>query len=164
MNKKTIEYIIIATAIIILIYSCYAFASYKYLDSENNVTDSITMYYPKSSDYTVNGDTVEFKNTLYDFYNMDVSKLSSNDTRITNLLSHFSKVNQGTVEYINESCYILTMEFDDSSGFKYHSMVIPVDSFSKENQTFTKETVVYLFDANNRGFLVDTVFNSKVIL
>lgn len=164
MNKKTIEYLIIATAIIILIYSCYAFASYKYLDSENNVTDSITMYYPKSSDYTVNGDTVEFKNTLYDFYNMDVSKLSSNDTRITNLLSHFSKVNQGTVEYINESCYILTMEFDDGSGFKYHSMVIPVDSFSKENQTFTKETVVYLFDANNRGFLVDTVFNSKVIL
>ncbi|WP_298499611.1 hypothetical protein [uncultured Methanobrevibacter sp.] len=164
MNKKTIEYLIIATVIIILLYSCYAFASYRYLDSENNVTDSITMYHPKSSNYTVVGDSVEFKNTLYDFYDMKVSKLSSNDTRLTNLLSHFSKVNQGTVEYINESCYLLTMEFQDDSGFKYHSMVIPVDSFDKENHNFTKDATVYLFDGNNREFVVDTVFNSKVVL
>ncbi|MBQ6100449.1 MAG: hypothetical protein IJL02_11390 [Methanobrevibacter sp.] len=164
MNKKTIEYLIIATAIIILLYSGYAFLSHDYIDEVNNVTDSITMYHPASSNYTVIGDTVVFKNPAYSFYDMNVSKLSSNDARLTNLLSHFSKVNQGTVEYFNESCYVVTMEFEDASGFKYHSMIIPIDSFDKNSHNFTKDTTVYLFDANNRGYLVDSVFNSKVIL
>lgn len=164
MNKKTIEYLIIATVIVILLYCCYAFVSYKYHDTQNNVTDSITMYHPVSSNFTVRGDSIEFRNQFNDFYNMDVSKLSSNDTRVTNLLSHYSKVNQGTIDYLNESCYLLTMEFEDGSGYKYHSMVIPIDSFNKENQTFKSPATVYLFDANNREYVVNSVFNSKVVL
>lgn len=164
MNKKLVEYIIIATVIAILIYGCYAFVSYKYLENNKDVTDSITMYYPASSEYTVVGNTVEFKNTLYDFYNLNVSKTNSQDMRLTNLLNHFTAVNQGTVDYKNESCYLLTIEFEDTSGFKYHSIIIPVDSFDKNNLSFNKNSTVYLFDGNNREFVVDTAFNSQVIL
>lgn len=164
MNKKLIEYLIIATVILILVYSGYAIMSYKYLENNNNVTDSITMYYPASSEYKVVGDTVEFKNVLYNFYDMNVSKISSDDVRLANLLTHFAAVNYGTLDYKNESCYLLTMEFEDGSGFKCHSMIIPIDSFSKDNLTFTKNSTVYLFDGNNREFVVDSAFNSKVIL
>lgn len=163
MNKK-IEYLIVITSIILLIYGSYSFMGYKYMEKENNVTDSITMYYPSSSAYTIVGDTVEFRNSLYDFYNMDVSKLNSSDGKLTNLLNHFANVNQGTIDYKNESCYLVTMEFTDDNGFKYHSMIIPVNSFNKDNLSFKNETTVYLFDGNNRGFVVDTAFNSKVVL
>lgn len=162
MDKKRIEYLIIATAIILLIYAGYSLMSHKYLEQEQEITDSITMYYPSSSAYTVVGDTVEFRNSYYDFYNMDVSKLKSSDERITNLLNHFANLNQGTIDYKNETCYLLTMEFDDGDGFKYHSMIIPFDSFNKTSLTFTKQTDVYLIEGNNREFVVDTGFNCKV--
>lgn len=164
MNKKLIEYLIIATVIILLLYGCITMVGYKFPEKKTNITDSITMYHPTSSGYTVKGDNVEFRNVLYDFYNMDVSKLNSSNERITNLLNHFANVNQGTVDYLNESCYVLTMEFDDGSGYKYHSMVIPIDSFNKDNLTFKKDATVYLFEANNRQFVVDSVFNSQVVL
>ena len=54
------------------------------------------------------------------------------------------------------------MEFDDGSGFRYHSMIIPYDSFNKTSLKFTKDTYVYLIEGNNREFVVDTGFNSKV--
>lgn len=164
MNKKIIEYLIIATAIILLVYGCISFMSYKYLETEKDITDSITMYYPSSSGYKVVGDTVEFRNAAYNFYDMDVSKLNSSDTRLTNLLNHFANVNQGTVDYKNESCYLLTMEFEDDNGFKYHSMIIPVDSFNKDKLSFNKNATVYVFDGNDREFVVDSAFNSKVVL
>lgn len=163
MNKKIIEYIIIATAIILLIYGGFAITSYKYLEKESNVTDSMTLYHPSSSGYTVNEDTVEFRNELYKFYDMDVSKLNSSDEKLTNLLNHFANLNQGTIDYLNETCYLITMEFEDGSGFKYHSIIIPYDSFNKTNLSFTKDTDVYLFEANNREFVVDTAFNSRVV-
>lgn len=94
---------------------------------------------------------------------MDVSKLNSTDGRLTNLLNHFANVNQGTIDYKNESCYLLTMEFEDN-GFKYHSIIIPINSFNKDNLSFTNKTNVYLFDGNNREFVVDTAFNSQVVL
>ena len=119
------------------------------------------MYYPSSSGYSVNGDTIEFRNLLYDFYNMDVSKLNSSDSRLTNLLNHYD--NQGTVDYKNETCYLLTMEFEDDNGFNYHSMIIPTNSFNKDSRSFTNETSVYLFDGNNRRFVLDTAFNSEVV-
>ena len=166
MNKKLLEYLIIAAVILILIYSCYALMTYKYLEYNKDVSDSIKMYYPASSEYKVVGDTVEFKNTLYDFYNMNVSKVNSQDARLTNLLNHFADftATQSTVDYKNESCYLLTTEFEDGSGFKYHSMIIPVDSFNKDNLSFNKNSTVYLFDGNNREFVVDTAFNSQVVL
>lgn len=164
MNKKMIEYLIIATALILLVYGGYSIMSYEYRDSQIDVTDSIFVTYPSSSEYNVVGDKVEFRNAAYDFYNMDISKLNSTDGRLSNLLNHFAKVSQGTIDYKNESCYLLTMEFDDGSGFKYHSMIIPFDSFNKDNLTFTKPATVYLFEANNREFVVDTAFNSRVIL
>lgn len=163
-NKKLIEYLIIVTVIVLLLYGCYSIMNYKYLEKEDNVTDSITMYHPSSSEYSVVGDTVEFRNSLYDFYNMDVSKLNSSDSKITNLLNNFANVNQGTIDYINESCYLLTLEYMDDSGFKYHSIIIPVDSFNKDTLSFNNETFVYLYDGNNREFVVDSAFNSKVIL
>ena len=162
MNKKIIEYLIIATVIILLIYCCYSLLGFKLPEKEAEITDSITMYYPTSSGYKVVGDKVEFRNQ-YDFYNMDVSKLNSSDKRLANLLNHFANLNQGTIDYKNETCYIITMEFDDGSGFKYHSMIIPFDSFDKNTLSFTKDTNVYLFEANNREFVVDAAFNSKVV-
>lgn len=164
MNKRIIEYLIIITTVVLLLYGCYSIMNYKYLEKEDNITDSITMYHPSSSEYKVVGDTIEFRNSLYDFYNMDVSKLNSSDEKITNLLNNFANVNQGTVDYINESCYVITLEFMDDNGFKYHSIIIPVNSFDKNKLSFTNETTVYLFDGNNREFVVDSAFNSKVIL
>lgn len=163
MNKKIIEYLIIATAAILLIYSFYSFMSYNYLETEANITDSISMTYPSTSEYKVVGDTVEFRNAAYDFYNMDVSKLNSSDERVTNLLNHFASFNKGTIDYKNESCYLLTMEFEDN-GFKYHSLIIPIDAFSKDNMAFTKNANVYTFNGNDREFVVDTAFNSQVVL
>ena len=163
MNKKMVEYLIIATAIILLLYGCYAFVSYKYPEEETTILDSITLYYPTTSEYTVEGNTVEFRNS-HSFYDMDVSKLNSSDERITNLLSHFSNLNRGSIDYKNETCYQITIEYDDGNGFKYHSMVIPYDSFDKNNLSFTKQTNVFLFEANNREFVVDTVFNSGGVI
>ena len=167
MNKKLIEYLIIATALILLIYGCYTMISYSsggYDEVQNNVTDSITMYYPSSSGYAVAGNTVEFRNELYDFYNMDVSKLSSSDEKVKNLLNHFSSDNHGTVDYKNETCYLLTVEFEDDNGFKSHSMIIPVDSFDKSSLSFKDNATVYLFDGKDRGFVVDSAFNSQVVI
>ncbi len=138
--------------------------SHKYLDKEAQITDSISMYYPSSSEYNINGDAVEFRNPYYDFYDMDVSELKSTDERITNLLNHYANLNQGTIDYINETCYVVSMEFEDNSGFKYHSMIIPLDSFNKDNLTFKDETHVYLFDGNNREFVVNSAFNSRVVI
>jgi hypothetical protein len=137
---------------------------FKFPEEKKEITDSVTMYYPLSSEYTVVGDKIEFRNNLYDFYNMDVSRLNSSDGKLTNLLNHFANFNQGTIDYKNETCYVITMEFEDDSGFRYHSMIIPYDSFDKHNLTFTKDTDVYLFDANNRKFVVDTAFNSEVAI
>ena len=163
MNKKLIEYLIIATVIVILIYGCYSLMEYKLPEKKSNITDCVTMNYPLSSGYAADNDTIEFKNA-YDFYNMKVSKLNSTDEKLTNLLNHFANLNQGTIDYKNETCYALTMEFDDGSGYRYHSMIIPYDSFDKNSLSFTKDTVVYLFEANNREFVVDTVFNSDVVI
>lgn len=164
MNKKIVEYLIIATVVVLLIYCCYSYMSYDYFEDKTTINDSITMYYPLSSEYTIEGDTVEFRNTLYNFYDMDVSKLSSSDEKLTNLLNHFANLNRGTVDYKNESCYLITIEFEDGNGFKYHSMIIPIESFNKDNLSFTKDANVYLFDGNNREFVVDTAFNSQVVI
>ena len=166
MNKKLLEYLIIAAVILILIYSVYAVMSYNYLENNRDVTDSIKMYYPASSEYKVVGDTVEFKNVLYGFYDMNVSKVNSQDARLTTLLNHMTDftATQTTVDYKNESCFLITTEFEDDSGFKYHSVIIPVDSFNKDNFSFNKNSTVYIFDGNNREFVVDTAFNSQVIL
>jgi hypothetical protein len=56
------------------------------------------------------------------------------------------------------------MEFDDGNGFKYHSMIIPIDSFDKNNLSFTKDANVYLFDGNNRKFVAESAFESQVVL
>lgn len=164
MNKKLIEYLIIATVVILLLYGCITLVGYKFPEKKTNITDSITMYHPTSSEYTVKGDSVEFRNVLYDFYNMDVSKVNSTDGRLANLLNHFANFEQGTIDYKNESCYLLTMEFEDDSGYKFHSMIIPIDSFDKNNLSFNKDAKVYLFDGNNRKFVVESAFESEVKL
>ena len=67
-------------------------------------------------------------------------------------------------DYLNETCYLITVEFEDDSGFKYHSIIIPIDSFNKDDLKFTDNATVYLFEANNRQFVVDSAFNSQVVL
>jgi hypothetical protein len=122
------------------------------------------MYYPSSSEYEINNNTIEFRNSYHDFYDMDVSELKSSDKRITTLLNHYANLNQGTIDYINETCYVVSMEFEDGSGFKYHSMIIPLDSFNKDDLTFKNETHVYLFDGNDSKFVINSAFNSQVII
>lgn len=162
MNKRKMEYLIMATTIILLLYGGYCLMSHKYSEQNVKITDSIEMNYPTSSEYTVNGDTVQFRNPQDSFYNMDVSKLNSSNAKITTLLKNFATINEGTIDYKNETCYLLTLKFDDPQGFKYHSLIIPYDSFDKNNLTFTKDTNVYVFEANNREFVVDSAFNSQV--
>ena len=161
MDRRIIEYLIIITAIVILVYGCWSMFDYKYQNFEGQaVTDFMTMYYPSSSEYTVSEDTIEFRNP-YDVYNMDVSKLSSSDAKIKNLLNHYNSFNRGSTDFKNESCYLLTVEFEDESGFKYHSIIIPYDSFNVDTLSFTRDTDVFLFEANNREFVVDSAFNSE---
>lgn len=162
MNRKKMEYIIIATTIILLLYGGYCLMSHKYMEQKAEITDSINMTYPSSSGYTVVGNTVEFRNPQDNFYNMDVSKLNSTDKRVGNLLKNYASINEGTIDYKNETCYLITLKFDEGQGFMYHSLIIPYDSFDKNNLTFTKDCVVYLFEADNREFVVDTAFNSQV--
>ena len=134
--------------VILLLYGFACMGTYKYPEKKVNVTDSITMYYPTSSAYTVNGDTVEFRNVMYDFYNMDVTKLNSSSQKVTNLLNHYANFGQGSIDYMNESCYLITIEFDDGSGFNYHSLIIPVDSFDKDSLTFKDNSTVYVFESS----------------
>ena len=162
MDKKIIEYITIAIAIILLIYASYFFIFYDYNENVTSL-DNITLLVPSSSQYHVIGDTIEFKNPTYDFYNLNVSRLNSSDERITLLLNYISNMKKGSVEYLNESCYVLTVEYPDGH-FQYHSMIIPIDSFDKDKLSFIKESPVWLFEANNKEFVVDSAFNSKVVL
>ncbi len=162
MNKRKIEYLIMATTILLLVYGGYCLATHKYSEQNTQITDSIMMNYPTSSEYKVNGDSVEFRNPQDSFYNMDVSKLNSSNEKITTLLKNFATINEGTIDYKNETCYLITLKFDDPQGFKYHSLIIPYDSFDKNNLTFTKDTDVYVFEANNREYVVDAAFNSQV--
>ncbi|MBR5503457.1 MAG: hypothetical protein IKV87_03280 [Methanobrevibacter sp.] len=167
MNKKLIEYLIIGTIIILLLYGCYSFMDYKsggYHIIERNVSDSITIYAPSSSAYSVDGDSAEFRNVLNDFYNMDVNKLNSSDGRVKTLLNHYSKFDSGTLDFKNETCYLLTIEYEDDKGFNYHTLIIPIDSFDKSTNSFNEETTVYLFDGNNRDFVVDAAYESKVVI
>lgn len=164
MNKKVIEYLVIVAAIALLVYGGYSILDYKYQDSEEMVvTDSITLFCPSSSDYSVVGDEIEFRSPI-DIYNMDVSKLNSSDTKVKNLLKHYSSFNRGSIDYKNESCYLVTVEFEDKNGFRYHSIIIPYDSFDTDSLSFTRDTNVFLFDGNNREFVVDTAFNSRGVL
>lgn len=165
MDKKIIEYLIIVTAIALLAYGCYSMLGYDYKNSEEQlvVSDFITMPHPSSSGYTVNGDKIEFRN-LFDIYNMDVARLDSGDVKVKNLLNHYSSFNRGTVDYKNETCYLVTIEFEDKNGFRYHSIIVPYDSFDRDTLSFTNDTKVCLFDGNSREFVVDTAFNSQVVL
>lgn len=168
MNKKLIEYLIIATVIILILYGCYSLIDYQsngYQFRKVNATDSMNISCPSSSAYSVSGDTVEFRNGLNSFYNMDVSKLNSSDGKVKNILNQYSKFHKsGTLDLKNETCYVLTVELEDDKGFNYHSMIIPVDSFDKDSLSFNKEATVYLFDGNNREFVVDTVYGSQVVI
>ena len=95
---------------------------------------------------------------------MDVSRLNSSDERITALMNHFSKFNRGSVNYLNETCYLVAIVFDDGSGFKYHTILIPIDSFDKDSLSFKNETTVYLYDGKDWNFVLDSVMNSKVVM
>lgn len=163
MNKKLIEYLIIITAVVLLVYGCYSLQTYSLPEKKDSITDSAVINHPVSSGYTVDGDTIEFNNG-YDFYNMKIIKLNSSDEKITNLLNHYANVGKGTIDYRNETCYAVTLEFDDGGDYRYHSIVIPYDSFDKDNLSFTQKTDVFLFEGNNREFVVDTVFNSDVVI
>lgn len=162
MNKKIIEYIIVAIAIILLIYASYFFISYQYY--ENEITfDSITLLAPMSSQYEVVGDTIEFRNPTYSFYNLDVVKTNSDDVKVKSLLNALLNFNTGGVTYYNESCYLIFVEYE-VGDYKNHAMIIPVDSFNQDDLTFSKNTTVWLFESNNNKFVIDSALNSKVVL
>ena len=156
-----IEYLIIGVAIVLILYGCFSFATCQFHEKKATVMDSLTMYYPSSSKILDDGDVVKFRNSD-EFYNLDVSRLKSTDERVENLLTHFSNIdNQGTLEYKNETHYVLTIKYPDDNGFNYHSMIIPIDSFNKDDSTFGNKTDVLLFDGNNREFVVDSAFLSE---
>lgn len=66
-----------ATTIILLLYGGYCLMTHDHMEQRSDVTDSINMNYPSSSEYAVVGNTVQFTNPQDSFYNMNVSKLNS---------------------------------------------------------------------------------------
>lgn len=162
MDKKIIEYVLIAIAIILLIYGGYFFLNYHYQETELSF-DSITLRAPSSSQYAVAGDTIEFKNPTYSFYNLNLTKTTSSDARVKTLLKEYVNFKDGSVDYLNQSYYVVNVNFEER-GFSNHAMIIPVDSFDKDNLSFTRNSTVFLFDANNREFVIDSAYNSQVVL
>lgn len=163
MDRKKLEYIIIACVIILLVYSVYFLISYEY-DEEQVVLDSINMSSPAGSQYKVAGDRVEFRNHVYDLYDLDVTRMNSSDERVSKLLNFYSHFRTSSADFKNETCYILTVDFDDDSGFGYHCLLIPINSFNRHNLTFTKPCTVWVFDGKDRDFVVDSAFTSEVEL
>ena len=59
---------------------------------------------------------------------------------------------------------MVAIPFDDDKGFKYHIILIPVDSFDSDALSFKNETTVYLYDGKDSSFVTDSVRNSKVVI
>jgi hypothetical protein len=163
MDKRKIEYIFLAIAIVLLIAACYSFFAYKYTETELKF-DSITMLAPSSSQHTVSGDTIEFKNDgSFGFYNLDVTKTNSSNGNVKTLLKGYLNFKGGSVDYLNQSCYLVYVKFADR-GFEHHALVVPIDCFDKDSLTFKDNCTVWLFDGNNREFVIDSALNSKVVI
>ena len=160
MDKRKIEYVLIAVAVLLLVYASYVLLTYNYMEQEITV-DSLTLLSPVSSEYTVEGDTIVFKNSKYGIYNLNITKANSSDKKAVNLINYYSNFKEGSVEFKNETYYILTVMYDDG-GYKYHSLLIPIDSFSRDDLTFTNETPVWIFEANNKEFVMDSAYNAEV--
>ena len=73
MDKRKIEYVLIAVAVLLLVYASYVLLTYNYMEQEITV-DSLTLLSPVSSEYTVEGDTIVFKNSKYGIYNLNITK------------------------------------------------------------------------------------------
>ena len=164
MNKRLIQYAILAAAIILLLYGAYFSMTYHYLEEEVKVNDSITLLSPISSNYTVDGDTIKFRDKSSDIYNIDITKTDSSDDRVIKLLNYFKHLKDGSFDYYNETCCLISVNYEDGSGFDYHAMLIPSDSINKENMSITGECDIWLFDGTNREFVLDSAFNSRVVL
>lgn len=163
MNRKMGEYVIITIVIFLLIYASYFALTYHYHEERVDF-EYISLLSPASSHYTVNGDMIEFRDPIQGIYNLDVSKLTSSDARVTQLLNYFAHFRNYDLEYYNESCYKISGSFDDDNGFSYHMLLIPIDSFDKDSLTFKNESEVILFDGVNREFVIDSVIHSEVEL
>lgn len=161
MDRKKIEYVIIAMAVVLLIFAAYSFVAYKYSETELAL-DSISLRIPSSSNYTVEGDTIEFTNP-FGFYNLNVTKTDSSDANVNTLLKAYQNFRGGSLSYLNESCYLVYVKFPDR-GFDHHVLIIPIDSMDKDTFTFKKNATVWIFDANNREFVLDSAYNSEVAL
>ena len=161
MERRKIEYVIIAVAILLLAFAAYSFIAYKYSETELTL-DSITLRTPSSSNYTVAGDTIEFKNPL-GFYNLNVTKTNSSNSDVKTLLKGYLNFKGGSIDYLNESYYLVYVKFADR-GFEHHALIIPIDDFDKDSLTFKNNTTVWLFDGNNREFVIDSTYNSRVVL
>lgn len=163
MEKRKIEYIIVAIALLLLIFASYTFFVHKYNESEL-IFDDITMLAPSSSNYTVSGNTIEFTNDpSFGFYDMNVTKTDSSDANVKTLLKGYLNFKGGSVDYYNESCYLVYVKFADR-GHEHHALIIPVDNFNKDTLTFKENSTVWLFDGNNREFVLDSAYNSKVVI
>lgn len=160
MDKKKIEYIIIAIAIFLLLYVSYFSFTYHYAEHEVAL-DSITLISPNSSEYAIEGNTIVFKNSMYDIYNLNVTKVNSSDKKVTNLINYYSNFKQGKgITYKNESYYLLSVVYD-VDGYNCHSILIPIDSFNKEELSFTNETTVWIYSGNNREFVMDSAVKTE---
>ena len=162
MNKRTIEYVIIIIAVILLIYACYFSVTYKYPEKELAL-DSITLLCPENSEYKISGDTIEFKVPSTDIYDLNITKTNSSDDKVSNLINYYSTNRQGDIAYLNESCYIVSV-YSEFGEFHHHSMIIPIDSFDKDNLTFKNESAVWVYDGNNEEFVLDSAYNSEVVI
>lgn len=159
MDRKKIEYVLLAIAILLLVCVSYFLFTYNYLEQEVTI-GSVTLLSPVSSEYTVEGDTIVFKNPTYDIYNLNITRTDSSNNKVVNLINYYSNFKQGNIEYKNESYYLLSVAHDND-GYKYHSILIPIDSFDKENLSFTDKVDVLIFDGNNKEFVMDSAFNSR---
>ena len=164
MDRRIIQYVFIAVAVVLLICAAYLAMTGHYVEKEEQISDSIILQHPISSKYTVSGDKIEFRDPNSEIYNLDIQKVSSKDKKVTYLLNYLEHMGNGDVGYYNESCYLVNVEVEDDDGFSQHCMIIPIDSFNKDDLSFKNDTDLWLFDGNNREFVFDSVLNSQVVL
>ena len=178
MKRRKKEWIILAIAMIVIMYGAYILLDYQYTEKEIT-TDSIAFAVPKDSGYSIEGDTIVVKNDYFlvennAFSNLNVTHLNSSDSKIKALLDspegdielHDCADERYCAVYVhhqfeNQST-LLKDNYGNKKTFTEHVIVVSKDSFDRSGPSFTNNTSVWLFDGFDRDFVIHTATKSKV--
>lgn len=164
-KKKIVEYIIISIVILSVAYLMISFFNFSYeyeedviaKDEVKNPIDNVSIAFPEDSTIIKREDGVfDFEND-YEIYNFNVMLVDSNNSNARHLVTVMQTFDDGSIDPYNESYYILSESFEDDDGFTMHSMIVPIDSFDRENVEFTKNCSVIIVNGNDWDFVLNIV-------